>query len=106
MPLQNDLKSDARELVAWARERGLGLDDVAVVSIDTRSAAWIRVREKTPWLHSRVPSPMPVAMLMVRRNDARNLVEDPAGDAYYADQHVTLDSRGLVPLILIDDGAS
>jgi hypothetical protein len=69
------------------RERGVGRGDVALVSIDTRSAAWQRLREKESFLRLELAAPPtsnPVAILIMLRSDARLLMSAAGTDARYS----------------------
>lgn len=100
------LHPDTVKLLRPAAERGLHPRDIALASIDLRSAAWMRLRARLPERGLRLAAPpMPVAILLLDRAEARTIVRAAGPDAKYADPSQTLDSAS-VPLVMIDDGPS
>jgi hypothetical protein len=109
MSMTPNPKADAEYLCRWARRNGLRPIDTALLSIDTRSSAWQRLSSRSAWLRLRlasVPAAHPVAILMVLRSEARRIMAAAGRDARYADNLTTLETEGVFPLILVDDGAS
>lgn len=100
-------REDALALVRYAQERGLRPYEVALVSIDTRSSAWTRLRAKLPDLSLKLAAPpMPVVILMLDRTEAASIMKMAGSSARYSDPRYTLETKNRIPLIFVDDGMS